>query len=144
MNLLKIAHVPPLTVAPSDMVQRAIDLTVPKKIGAVAVVDGDTLVGVFTARDLIHKVVHPGLSPATTRIADVMTSPAITVPADTPCRDVLRIMLDKHIRHVPISEDGRTVAGILSLRNALQHMVEDLQEDLQSMAAFLNTDGIGG
>jgi signal-transduction protein with cAMP-binding, CBS, and nucleotidyltransferase domain len=57
---------------------------------------------------------------------------------------VLALMLDKHIRHLPISEDGRTVQGMLSIRNILQHLVNDLTEDLRHLEAFIGADSPGG
>lgn len=144
MNLLQIAHVPAISVGQDDTVMHAMDVSIPARVGAVAVLDGDALVGMFTERDLMSKVVHRGLDPKATIVRDVMTAPVTIVGREAACREVLQLMLDNHIRHLPISEDGRTVEGILSIRNILQYMVEDLTEDLHSMAAFLNADSVGG
>ena len=144
MNLLQIAHVPPICVSPDATVMQAIEASLPARVGAVAVVEKDALVGIFTERDVMLKVVHKGLDAKTTAVRDVMTAPVIQVAANVPVREVLSLMLDKHIRHLPISEDGVSVAGILSIRNVLQYLVNDLTEDLHHMQAFIGADSPGG
>ena len=144
MNLLDIAHVPAIEVSPDDSVMTAIDVSLPAKVGAVAVVEGGALIGIFTERDVMFKVVHKRLDPDRTLVREVMTTPVIKItPTEVPHR-VLRLMLEDHIRHLPISEDGRSVSGMLSLRNLLQFMVNDLEENLNHMANFIGADNPGG
>lgn len=142
MNLLSIAHVPPVVVAPTDSVMNAIDASLPQRVGAVAVIDKGRLVGIFTERDVMLKVVHQKRDPATTAIREVMTSPVMTVQPDMSVGDVLHMMLDRHIRHLPVSEDGKTVLGMLSIRNVLQFMVEDLQTNLHYLQNYLTSDAV--
>jgi CBS domain-containing protein len=144
MNLLSIAHVPPAQVSPDDTVMKAIDVSLPQRVGAVAVVEKGRLVGIFTERDVMLKVVHGRLDPETTTVGSVMTAPVMTVPPEAEVADVLRLMVEKHIRHLPISRDGRGVEGMLSIRNVLQFMVEDLQSNLHHMEAYITADSPGG
>lgn len=144
MNLLKIAHVPPISVSPDATVMDAIEASLPARVGAVAVVEGDVLVGIFTERDVMLKVVHKRLDPESTPVRDVMTAPVIRISPEMPAREVLSLMLEKHIRHLPISQDGVTVDGMLSIRNVLQYLVNDLTEDLHHMQAFIGADSPGG
>ena len=144
MNLLQIAHTPPICVAPHATVLDAVDASLPARVGAVAVVDAGALVGIFTERDVMLKVVHRRLDPAATAIGDVMTAPVIHVPPDLSPRKALGLMIEHHIRHLPVSEDGRSVAGMLSIRNLLQHLVNDLTLDLRHMEAFIGADNPGG
>lgn len=137
MNLLSIAHVPAVQVTPEDTVLEAVELSLPARVGAVAVVEGGHLVGIFTERDVMLKVVHQRLDPATTRIRDVMSSPVTTVAPDVPAAQVLKTMLDRHIRHMPVSEDGEHVLGMLSIRNVLQYLVQDLSSSLHTMEAYV-------
>jgi CBS domain-containing protein len=144
MDLLSIAHVPPICVSPDATVIQAIEASLPARVGAVAVVDGEALVGIFTERDVMLKVVLKGLDAQSTRVGDVMTAPVIHISPRTPPREVLSLMLDRHIRHLPISEDGTKVAGMLSIRNILQFLVNDLTEDLHHMQSFIGADSPGG
>ena len=142
MNLLGIAHVPPVEVAPTDSVMKAIEVSLPQRVGAVAVMERGRLVGIFTERDVMLKIVHERRDPETTMIRDVMTSPVLTVQADMSVGDVLRMMLDRHIRHLPVSEDGKAVQGMLSIRNVLQFMVEDLQSNLHYLQNYLTSEAV--
>jgi CBS domain-containing protein len=144
MNLLDIAHVPPVCVAPDATVLEAIKASLPTRVGAVAVVEGDRLVGIFTERDVMLKVVHERRDAETTRVRDVMTAPVIHIAPDQSPREVLSLMLDKHIRHLPISKDGVSVMGMISIRNILQYLVNDLTENLHHMQAFIGADSPGG
>ncbi len=144
MNLLKIAHVPTIQVSPQDTVIHAVEMSLPAKVGAVAVTEGGRLVGIFTERDLMYKVVHMRRDPESTLIRDVMTSPVITVPPEMAVEEVLQLMIDRHIRHLPISTNGAKSEGMLSIRNVLQFMVRDLKDDVLHMANFIGADSPGG
>ncbi len=144
MNLLSIAYKPPIQVAPEDTVMDAVEASLPAKVGAVAVVQKGNLIGIFTERDLMYKVVHNRMNPDKTLVHEVMTTPVITIPPFMPIEEVLQMMLDKHIRHLPVSEDGKKAEGMLSIRNVLQFMVNDLQENLRHMENFIGADSPGG
>lgn len=144
MNLLEIAHVPAIIVSPDSTVMQAVDASLPARVGAVAVVEKGRMIGIFTERDVMLKVVHQRRDPETTLIREVMTSPVTSVKPDTPVPEVLALMLDRHIRHLPLSSDGSTVEGILSIRNVLQYMVNDLRQNLRHMEAYIGADSVGG
>ncbi len=144
MDCLSIAHVPAIEVSPDSTVLEAVELTLPAKLGAVAVVEAGQLIGIFTERDVMLKVVHARRDPGTTRVRDVMTAPVISIPQFMPRLEVLNLMLEHHIRHLPISADGKVVLGMLSVLNLLEQVVEDLSRDLRHMEAFLGADNPGG
>lgn len=144
MSLLKIALVPPATAATEGTVLDAVHTMSRQGVGAVAVVDKGTLCGIFTERDVMLRVVLPGRKPSETRVAEVMTHPAETASEEMTAEEALNFMLERHIRHLPIvSADGRLL-GMLSIRNLLEHMVEDLQRELNSLDQYLLNDGPGG
>lgn len=137
MNLLSIAHTPPVIVSPDTMVMEAVEKSLTARVGAVAVVKDDQLVGIFTERDMMYKVVHNRMDPDTTPVRAVMTTPVITITPNKKADEVLELMLEKHIRHLPISEDGKKVEGMLSIRNILQALVKTLRQDLRFVEAFI-------
>ena len=95
-----------------------------KNVGAVMVVEGERLVGIFTERDLVFRVVAQGLDVRTTCLEKVMTpSPEVVAP-DKPYGFALSIMHEKGFRHLPVVEGGRIV-GIVSSRNAMDPELED-------------------
>jgi CBS domain-containing protein len=144
MGLLKIAHVPPAAVEGSATVLEAVQVMAEEGVGAVAVVEDGQLRGIFTERDVMLRVVLRERRPRETRVGDVMTSPAHTTPRDTPAEDALSFMLEHHIRHLPIVDESGKLLGMLSIRNLLEHMVEDLQRELHSLDQYLLNDGPGG
>ncbi len=144
MSLLKIASVPAATVSPQSTVTEAVQMMNDKRVGAVAVVDNDKLVGIFTERDVMIRVVLASKDPKATVMSDVMTREVETAAADMPYGDCLRVMVERHFRHLPVIDSGNRVGGILSVRDLLQHAVEDLSEQLDSMVKYFSADGAGG
>ena len=147
MSLLKIAHVPPAMVDAGDTVLHAVRVMAEERVGAVAVVDktqkGD-LQGIFTERDLMLRVVQEERDSRGTLVRDVMTSPVETASEKTTATEALALMLDRHLRHLPILGSAGQILGMLSTRNLLSNKVEDLERQLDSMDQFLLNDGPGG
>jgi CBS domain-containing protein len=144
MNLLKCARAPALTVTPDTTVLAAIEKMVEVGVGAVAVVEGGKLVGIFTERDVIQRVAVKKLPMDETAISEVMSSPVETARPDTNPSEVLSIMDSKHIRHLPIVDEDNRIQGMLSIRHLLHHMVEDLSQELHALDSYMCADGPGG
>lgn len=103
-----------VSVPPSDSVLDACRLMRDKRVGCVLVADGGRLVGVFTERDLLNRVVPSQLPPSTTPVSAVMTKDVQTVAADEPVERVFELLSARRFRHVPIVDGDRAV-GIASL-----------------------------
>lgn len=103
-----------IAVPPSDSVLDACRLMRDKRVGCVLVAEGGRLVGVFTERDLLTRVVPAQLPPETTPVSAVMTKDVQTVGADEPVERVFELLSARRFRHVPIVEGGRAV-GMVSL-----------------------------
>ncbi len=144
MSLLKVAHVPPATVEPSANVLEAVQVMAEESVGAVAVIEQGKLRGIFTERDVMLRVVLRERKPRETKISEVMTAPVETISEDTTAEDALNFMLERHIRHLPVLSSSGQFAGMLSIRNLLEHMVEDLQREVHSLDQYLSNDGPGG
>jgi CBS domain-containing protein len=74
----------------------------------------------------------------------VMTSPVETATDETPAKEALSHMLERHLRHLPLVNGEGKLLGMLSIRNLLEHMVEGLSREIESMDQFLLNDGPGG
>jgi CBS domain-containing protein len=144
MALLKAADVPATTVAKNTTVIEAVAAMEKNRVGAVAVVEQGFLKGIFTERDVMLRVVLATRNPETTTMSEVMTTPVQSVPSGTSANEALSIMLEKHIRHLPITDKDGRILGMLSIRNLLQSRVEDLSHELEAVDAYLTADGIGG
>jgi CBS domain-containing protein len=147
MGLLKIAHVPPAKVGGEQTVLEAVRVMAKEGVGAVAVLEKserDELCGIFTERDVMLRVVLQKLDPERIKVRDVMTAPVATIPEDLTAEEAFNQMVDRHMRHlVIVSEDGELL-GMLSIRNLLEHLVEDLRRELHSLDQYISNDGPGG
>lgn len=145
MNLLKIARVPPIVVSPDDTVRTAVEKMVQANVGAVAVVENDKLVGIFTERDLMNRVVYPRRSVDETPVREVMTPDPHVAPAtEMEASEAFEFMTDKHFRHLPVVDENGRLVGMLSVRHLMQRIVEVLHRELEGLNAYLGADGIGG
>lgn len=114
-----------LILVPGSMtVREAAKLMKSKRYGAVLVTDGDDLIGIFTERDAIFRVIAPGLDPETTPLVDVMTKEPKTITPDKTFGHAMLMMHEGGFRHVPVVEDGKLV-GMVSSRNALDPDLEE-------------------
>jgi CBS domain-containing protein len=144
MGLLRIAQSPLVAVGPQTTVLDAIRTMDHESIGAVAVMEGANLRGIFSERDVMLRIVLANRDPLRTLISDVMTSPVETIVRTASADDALKMMHEKHIRHLPVVETNGKVVAMLSIRNLLQEEVEDLTKQLDSLEAYFTADGAGG
>lgn len=125
-----------LTASPDISVSKAAKLMAKRKVGAVMVVEHQRLVGIFTERDLLIRVVAQDHDARTTRLAEVMTPSPQTVDPDKSFGYALLMMQEYGFRHVPVVENGRVV-GIVSVRNALDPELEEFVAESQRRKQFL-------
>jgi len=120
-----------LVTATEDMtVSDAARLMKDSRVGAILVMDGEKLAGIFTERDALNRVLAERLDPMKTRLAQVMTRDPDTISSDKPFGHALIMMYDHGYRHMPVVEDGKAV-GIVSMRDAQPPELKDLEVDLQ-------------
>jgi len=113
----------PLTASAKITVGEAARLMKQSKFGAVMVVENGKLVGIFTERDALFRVVAEGHDPQVVQLASVMTRDPQTIHPDRPFVDALYLMHTSGFRHVPVVEDGRPI-GMVSARDALGEELE--------------------
>ena len=117
---------------PSDNVREVARMMSDRNIGAIAVLDSGRLVGVFSERDLMSRVVATGLDPDGTPVSNVMTKDLVVADAGEHVDDALQKMYDCKCRHLPVIRGGKLI-GMLSIRDLLQ--VDD--ENNRQRASFL-------
>ena len=105
-------------------------------IGSVLVMQGHDLVGIATERDYARKVILQGRSSADTPVAQIMSSPVVTVlPTDT-AQTCMQLMTARKIRHLPVVEDGR-VLGLVSIGDLVKAVIEDQQQEIAQLQQYI-------
>jgi CBS domain-containing protein len=117
-----------LTAAPESTVSNAAQLMAKRNAGAVLVVANDRLLGIFTERDVVFRVIAKGLDAKTTLLIDVMTAAPKTLDPGAAYGHALVLMQENSFRHVPVVENGRPI-GIISARNAMDPELEEFVSD---------------
>ena len=123
-------------VRANETVYRAIRLMADRRIGAVLVVDKGIVIGIFTERDYIMRVEVEGRPTKETLLREVMTDKMYTVTTNTSIEHCLGLMTLRHIRHLPIVEEGRLM-GIISMRDAVAATLKDREADLQGLESYV-------
>ncbi len=124
------------TVAQNATVLEAAKLMNERRIGALVVRDGDRVVGIFTERDILNRVVAAGLSPDTACVKDVMTSPMACCRRDTRLAECKGVMTQKRIRHLPVVEEGK-LFGMISAGDILASECDDQQATIEYLQEYL-------
>ncbi len=126
------------TISPNMTVLEAAEFMAEKRIGAAPVVDGDQLLGIFSERDLMTRVLVAGRAPHQTLISEVMTRNVVTGHPDESYVEGMRRMHQARCRHLPIVKDGRLL-GFVSLRDLLQTEIEEKNEEIRFMNEYLHS-----
>jgi CBS domain-containing protein len=144
MKVIKIAQVPPPTVQVTASIKEAVPSMGSKHGCAIAVLDGDRLVGTISRDDVLHHVIGGGLSAETTSVGDIMNSPAETVPIGTETDAALKWMFENKKCYLGIVDDDGKLKGWLAICNLFQDHVQDMTQELDSLVAYYSADGAGG
>lgn len=142
--LLKMSRRPPVCVAPHATVAEATRAMVEHGVGAVAVVEEAVLVGIFTERDLMVKVVHQDLDRNLIRVEDFMENAPITIAPDAKRLAALKLMLTHHCRHLPLTDASGKILGMLSIRHLYRERLRRLEGQMESLVSYMAADGPGG
>ncbi|MCH8244191.1 MAG: CBS domain-containing protein [Planctomycetes bacterium] len=124
------------TIAKSANVLEAATLMNQKRIGALVVSDGDRIVGIFTERDILNRVVAKEAVPHETIVGDVMTSPMVICRRNTRLAEIRVTMTTKRIRHLPVVEDGK-LYGLVSAGDVLASEVAEQQATIEYLHDYL-------
>lgn len=125
-----------ISVAPSDSVRDAVALLSTRRIGAVPVIDGGKVAGVFSERDVIRCLGERGHAALDGTVADAMTSPAVTVDPAQPVIAALSMMSRRRIRHLPVVDGGKLV-GIVSIGDLVQYRIDRIEAEANAMRDYI-------
>lgn len=143
-KLLRNSSRPPITVPRTATVLEAVRTMVTERVGAVVVMKGKKMTGIFSERDVLEKVVLAGRDPAKTPVAAVMTADVLSISAPGDDAEAAQTMAERHIRHLPIVDGTRKVVGVVSFRGVMEERIADLEHEVQVLEAYLGYDGVAG
>jgi len=143
MGLLRLAQETP-EVSPAITVMEAVTIMTTRGVGALAVTNGRKIVGVFTERDLMSRVVAKRRDPETTTIRDVMTSPVRTVLDSLSVAEAATLMRQNGFRHLAIVDPNGDLLGMVALRHLLYDMMDELERKVDGLHSYIMADGPGG
>ncbi|HVN46207.1 MAG TPA: CBS domain-containing protein [Steroidobacteraceae bacterium] len=125
-------------VAPTAAVLEAIRMMAERHVGALLVMQGDTLSGIVSERDYARKVILMGRSSAETPVRDIMTSPVITVQPETTVDHCMQIMTERRVRHLPVIEGGRVV-GMVSIGDLVKAVIAAQQQQIEQLESYIHS-----
>jgi CBS domain-containing protein len=125
------------SVGPQQPVLDALRQMAERHIGALLVTRGDELVGVVSERDYARKVILLGRSSADTPVAQIMSTPVITVHPDDTVHDCMSLMTEKRVRHLAVVVDGRVI-GVVSIGDLVKAVMEEQQHQIEDLERFIH------
>lgn len=126
-----------ISIAPHATVLAAITLMSEKNVGALPVMDGETLVGILSERDYARKVLLMGRSSSETLVRDIMTDKVITVTLNSTTKECIDLMTEKQLRHLPVVENGR-VTGVVSIGDVVKLIISEQTIKINTLQSILN------
>jgi len=131
-------HKEVISIAPHRPVFDALVVLAEYKIGALVVLEGEKLVGIFSERDYAREVVLKGRSSKTTPISDVMTHKVLSAKPGDSVEDAMSLMSEKRIRHLPVVENDKVV-GMLSIGDLVKETIAYQQELIKQLQSYINS-----
>ena len=125
-------------VRPDDTVFAALELLAGYGAGALMVMDGGRLVGVFSERDYTRKIALQGRNSKETPVAEIMTANVISVGPRTGTRECMALMSEKKIRHLPVL-DGSLVLGMISIRDIMDDIIADHENTIAQLETYIQS-----
>lgn len=125
------------SVAPSVSVADAVRVMNEKKIGSIVVLEGRRLVGIFTERDVLTRVVAAGRIPQVTRVNDVMTGNVYTITPATTIEEVMELFTNRRCRHLPVLDDD-VLVGLISIGDVMRWLIEAHRTEAESLRHYIS------
>lgn len=127
------------SLSPDDSVYQALEMLAECNVGALMVLQGDKLVGIFSERDYTRKIALEGRSSRDTQVKDIMTSQVlITVGPKSSTDDCMTLMSQKKIRHLPVV-DGAKVLGMVSIRDLMDDIIKDREQTITQLQNYITS-----
>ena len=136
-NLLDSKGYDVLTVKPDQPVREALDNMAKVSAGTSVVMDGGEVVGIFSERDIIRKVVLPGKNIDSVLVKDIMSSDLTTVTLESSLDQCMKLMTDKRIRHLPVLRD-KQLCGIVSIGDVVKYLIVEKDFKIKNLESYIS------
>ena len=127
---------PVYSVGPNATVREALEIMAQQNIGALLILDDQSLAGIFSERDYARKVVLKGKSSNDAKVSEIMTSKVITINTKHTIDQCMQIMTDNHIRHLPIVND-QDVMGLISIGDVVREMMDHQKSMIEQLQSYI-------
>ena len=127
------------SVAPDQTVLRALEIMAEYDVGALLVLDGKHLSGVFSERDYARKVILQGKASKYTKVSEVMSGKVVYVTLDRTIEECMAIMTEKHFRHLPVLDDEHNVVGIVSIGDMIKETISQQQFIISQLESYITS-----
>ena len=125
-----------ISVSSATTLIAAVALLAEKRIGALPVIDGGRVVGIFSERDVLYGLAREGATLLTRQVRDVMVDTPITTTPDDTALDALALMTRRRIRHLPVL-DGDTPVGFISIGDLVKHRIEKIESEAAALRDYI-------
>lgn len=125
------------SVTPETSVYDAIKLMAEKNIGALAVVEGDRLIGILSERDYTRKVILQGKASKTTQVREIVSGQIVAVTRDHTVQDCLRLMTNHRIRHLPVMQEGKLI-GLVSIGDLVNSVISVQRTTIEQLQTYIS------
>jgi CBS domain-containing protein len=127
-----------ISVGPDTRVSEAIALLAEKRIGALPVVEGGQVLGIFSERDVIYCLASDGAAALEKPVSEVMTAPAHTVEPNQSVLGALSLMTRRRFRHLPVVE-GDSLVGFVSIGDLVKYRIDKIEAEAAAMREYIQT-----
>ncbi|MBB5987698.1 CBS domain-containing protein [Sphingobium lignivorans] len=122
----------------TDSVARVVALLAERRIGCVPIVEDGRVLGIFSERDVVYGLAREGAALLDKPVEAVMTTPPVTIDADTPILSALSLMTRRRIRHLPIVRDGRMI-GFVSIGDLVKSRIDRIESEVEAMRSYIQS-----
>jgi CBS domain-containing protein len=139
-DILKVKGPDVCCVEPRATVYEALAVMADRNIGALLVLEGGRVVGIFSERDYARQVILKGRASKDTPVRDVMTARVMFVSAERSLDECMALMTDRHIRHLPVLAEGE-LAGIVSIGDVVKAVISEKEFLISQLENYINSGG---
>jgi CBS domain-containing protein len=124
------------SATPGTLVYDALKLMADKNIGALLVLEGERLAGIFSERDYARKVILKGKTSRELSVSEIMTTDVVSVRPDQTIVDCMELMTERHIRHLPVLDAGRVI-GLISIGDVVKNIISDQKDTINHLEDYI-------